>query len=197
MTAAELKAATSRPPGLARRSHRDVAGSAGRLGWRARDGAGPRDARRRLGPRLSPSSRRGSVQRALLVHARRAAACRRFRSTRSGSRSSSELLGRDRHRASRVLSCPTRRTCDRGRVRAAPGDAAARRQWLDADTPGRVVLVSLDGMGTRLFLDDPVADELLSLKALRARGVMADGLDLAHAEHHGQHARGPLDGRLG
>ena len=38
------------------------------------------------------------------------------------------------------------------------------------------MLVSLDGMGTRLFLDDPVSSELRSLKALRARGVMADGL---------------------
>lgn len=41
---------------------------------------------------------------------------------------------------------------------------------------GRVVLVSLDGMGTRLFLDDPVAEELRSLKAMRARGAMAEGL---------------------
>lgn len=31
-------------------------------------------------------------------------------------------------------------------------------------------------MGTRLFLDDPVADELRALRAVRARGVMADGL---------------------
>ncbi|AMY07142.1 Type I phosphodiesterase / nucleotide pyrophosphatase [Luteitalea pratensis] len=38
------------------------------------------------------------------------------------------------------------------------------------------MLVSLDGMGTRLFLDDPVSRELRSLQALRARGVMADGL---------------------
>ena len=43
-------------------------------------------------------------------------------------------------------------------------------------SPGRVVLVSLDGMGTRLFRDDPVADELPALRAVRARGVMADGL---------------------
>ena len=41
---------------------------------------------------------------------------------------------------------------------------------------GRVVLVSLDGMGTRLFLDDPVAEELGALRAVRARGVMAEGL---------------------
>ena len=82
-------------------------------------------------------------------------------------------------------------------MRAAPGGAARAAGGWTSDTPGRVVLVSLDGMGTRLFLDDPVADELRSLKALRARGVMADGLDLAHAEHHGQHARGPVDGRLG
>jgi hypothetical protein len=54
---------------------------------------------------------------------------------------------------------------------AAPASAQA--------PPGRVVLVSLDGMGTRLFLDDPVADELRALRAVRARGVMADGL-VAH-----------------
>jgi hypothetical protein len=45
-----------------------------------------------------------------------------------------------------------------------------------ADPPGRVILVSLDGLGTRLFLDDPVGRELRSLEALRARGVMAGGL---------------------
>jgi len=45
-----------------------------------------------------------------------------------------------------------------------------------APESGRVVLVSLDGMGTRLLLDDPVSDELRALAALRARGVMADGL---------------------
>ena len=44
---------------------------------------------------------------------------------------------------------------------------------------GRVVLISLDGMGTRLFLDDPVSEELRTLRSLRARGVMADGL-VAH-----------------
>ena len=52
-----------------------------------------------------------------------------------------------------------------------PARSAARQA-----TSGRVVLVSLDGMGTRLFLDDPVAEELLALRALRARGVMAEGL---------------------
>lgn len=41
---------------------------------------------------------------------------------------------------------------------------------------GRVVLVSLDGMGTRRFVDDPVSSELRTLAAVRARGVMADGL---------------------
>jgi hypothetical protein len=41
---------------------------------------------------------------------------------------------------------------------------------------GRVVLVSLDGMGTQLFREDPVSEELRALRALRARGVMADGL---------------------
>lgn len=41
------------------------------------------------------------------------------------------------------------------------------------------MLVSLDGMGTRLFLDDPVGSELRTLAALRARGMMADGL-VAH-----------------
>jgi hypothetical protein len=45
-----------------------------------------------------------------------------------------------------------------------------------AQESGRVVLVSLDGMGTRLLLDDPAGDELLALTALRTRGVMADGL---------------------
>lgn len=44
---------------------------------------------------------------------------------------------------------------------------------------GRVILISLDGMGTRLFLDDPVAGQLHALAALRARGVMAAGL-LSH-----------------
>ena len=56
---------------------------------------------------------------------------------------------------------------------AVVADQAARP---GAAPDGRVVLVSLDGMGTRLFLDDPVSEELRALKALRARGVMADGL---------------------
>ena len=46
----------------------------------------------------------------------------------------------------------------------------------DARASGRVVLISLDGLGTRLFLDDPVTDELHALRALRGRGVMAEGL---------------------
>jgi hypothetical protein len=62
-----------------------------------------------------------------------------------------------------VLACCTTMTADQPMQRDAP----------DA---GRVVLISLDGMGTRLFLDDPVSEELRSLKTLRARGVMADGL---------------------
>ncbi|BCS31051.1 hypothetical protein TBR22_A02510 [Luteitalea sp. TBR-22] len=41
---------------------------------------------------------------------------------------------------------------------------------------GRVILVSLDGMGTQLFREDPVSQELQALRALRARGVMAEGL---------------------
>jgi predicted AlkP superfamily phosphohydrolase/phosphomutase len=54
-------------------------------------------------------------------------------------------------------------------LRAQPApDLEARR--------GRVILVSLDGMGTRLFLDDPVAEELRALAGVRARGVMAAGL---------------------
>jgi hypothetical protein len=53
---------------------------------------------------------------------------------------------------------------------------SSARQTAGADASGRVILVSLDGMGTRLFLDDPVSSELRALAALRARGVMADGL---------------------
>jgi predicted AlkP superfamily phosphohydrolase/phosphomutase len=45
-----------------------------------------------------------------------------------------------------------------------------------APAVGRVILVSLDGMGTRLFLDDPVSDQLQALAALRAKGAMAAGL---------------------
>jgi predicted AlkP superfamily phosphohydrolase/phosphomutase len=45
-----------------------------------------------------------------------------------------------------------------------------------SSSAGRVILVSLDGMGTRLFLEDPVADQLHALAALRARGAMASGL---------------------
>src|SRR5688572_19570117 len=45
-----------------------------------------------------------------------------------------------------------------------------------SSSAGRVILVSLDGMGTRLFLEDPVADQLPALAALRARGAMASGL---------------------
>lgn len=58
----------------------------------------------------------------------------------------------------------------------APWLVTSSAQQAPAVAQGRVILVSLDGMGTRLFLDDPVSSELRSLKALRARGVMADGL---------------------
>ncbi|MCC6162142.1 MAG: alkaline phosphatase family protein [Acidobacteria bacterium] len=51
-----------------------------------------------------------------------------------------------------------------------PGPYAAKEE------SGRVVLISLDGMGTQLFLDDPVAEELVALRAVRARGTMAAGL---------------------
>ena len=62
-------------------------------------------------------------------------------------------------------------------VACAPWLVTSRAQQTAAtDTSGRVILVSLDGMGTRLFVDDPVSRELRSLEALRARGVMADGL---------------------
>lgn len=52
----------------------------------------------------------------------------------------------------------------------------AQRPASGAVAAGRVVLVSLDGMGTQLFRDDPVSEELRALRALRARGVMAAGL---------------------
>ncbi len=54
--------------------------------------------------------------------------------------------------------------------------AAGQARDAGSTTAGRVVLISLDGLGTRTFLDDPVADELQALRALRARGTMADGL---------------------
>lgn len=54
--------------------------------------------------------------------------------------------------------------------------AVVSPQVASSAASGRVVLVSLDGMGTQLFESDPVAEELRSLKALRARGAMADGL---------------------
>lgn len=54
--------------------------------------------------------------------------------------------------------------------------AAVSSQVAPRAVPGRVVLISLDGLGTQLFDADPVSDELRSLKALRARGAMADGL---------------------
>lgn len=72
----------------------------------------------------------------------------------------------------RVLACAAALTV------GLPAIVVTRSQSPDTSpsSPGRVVLVSLDGMGTRLFLDDPVADQLRTLKALRARGTMADGL---------------------
>lgn len=45
--------------------------------------------------------------------------------------------------------------------------------------PGRVVLVSLDGLGHHTLAADPIADELRAVHAVRARGVQADGL-VAH-----------------
>lgn len=47
---------------------------------------------------------------------------------------------------------------------------------LAADSPGRVILLSLDGMGTQLFREDPLAAELRALRALEARGTMAESL---------------------
>lgn len=43
-------------------------------------------------------------------------------------------------------------------------------------TPSRVVLVSLDGLGSQTLASDPVADELTRLRAIAARGVRAAGL---------------------
>lgn len=54
--------------------------------------------------------------------------------------------------------------------------ALAQPQSVPAPSAGNVIVISLDGMGTRLFLEDPVAAELRALVALRQRGVMAAGL---------------------
>lgn len=49
---------------------------------------------------------------------------------------------------------------------------------VSAQTPteGRVVLVSLDGLGAQTLADDPVAAELTRVRALAARGVQAAGV---------------------
>ena len=74
-------------------------------------------------------------------------------------------------------SPPARRLALLGLLTALLTGASASSTLTSSQAPpGRVVLISLDGMGTRLFLDDPVSDELRTLRALRARGVMADGL---------------------
>ncbi len=56
------------------------------------------------------------------------------------------------------------------------GVDAPRNGTAQGRVGGPVVVVSLDGLGTGIVRSDPVASELRALHALRARGVMADGL---------------------
>lgn len=56
------------------------------------------------------------------------------------------------------------------------GVDAPRNGTAQGRVGGPVVVVSLDGLGTGIVRNDPVASELRALHALRARGVMADGL---------------------
>ena len=73
-----------------------------------------------------------------------------------------------------VLGVPLSRIGDRGSGIGVL--AQSQGPYAAAAESGRVVLISLDGMGTQLFLDDPVAEELVALRAVRARGTMAAGL---------------------